>query len=171
MEESVCWPDLLEYMCPGGKTSKRSQSSFKAFISDAKYTPPADSRRRAWIHACNASSDQFQTMIPQWENNILWESCRYWRTYHRFPNPGTRAWCRWDHERQWRTCHASPPTQTRTFRPTYPRRPHPPLRTVVHHHACTEPTGHTKRILHRSVCHSSKAENRSMCQKKAKDSL
>lgn len=34
-------PPLLVYMCPGGKTSKRLQSSFSPFISDDIHTEPA----------------------------------------------------------------------------------------------------------------------------------
>jgi len=34
-------PCLLEYICPGGKAMNRSQSSLKAFISEANHTDPA----------------------------------------------------------------------------------------------------------------------------------
>ena len=33
-------PCLLEYICPGGKDMNLSQSSLKAFISDANHTDP-----------------------------------------------------------------------------------------------------------------------------------
>jgi len=34
---------LLEYICPGGKAMNRSQSSLRAFISEANQTDPAKS--------------------------------------------------------------------------------------------------------------------------------
>jgi hypothetical protein len=34
-------------MWPGGKISKRSQSSFNAFISEAKYTAPVPQKKQA----------------------------------------------------------------------------------------------------------------------------
>lgn len=33
-------PFLLEYICPGGNETKRSQSSLKAFISEENQTDP-----------------------------------------------------------------------------------------------------------------------------------
>jgi len=35
-------PCLLEYICPGGKAMNLSQSSLRAFISDANHVDPAN---------------------------------------------------------------------------------------------------------------------------------
>jgi len=128
-------------MWPGGKISKRSQSSFNAFISEAKYTAPTPQK--------NKQMTKFQSMllIRFWRKVLLFRfynrkscCCRlrwnckkesWWSWYHRFPNPGRVVLCQLGHEQRWRTCRASLPKQRRTCHQACPLLPRQHPRTAA----------------------------------------